>query len=86
MTITVSYPGRACLLGEHCDWRRGSSLAVPLAQGIRVTAEAALRGLAAISTMEGLLLQERWDIQGSVDQGGGQLRFVPASGVALRAR
>ena len=86
MTIKVSYPGRVCLLGEHCDWGGGSSLAVPLAQGICVTAEAAQEGLAAFSSMEGLLLQGRWDIQGSADQGGGHLRVVPAAVVALRAR
>ncbi len=86
MSITVSYPGRACLLGEHCDWGGGSSLAVPLAQGIHVTAEAAQCDLIAQSTLEGRLLEGRWSIEGSVDRGGGQLRFVPAAVVALRSR
>lgn len=28
-------PGRVCLLGEHCDWAHGASLAAPLPLGIR---------------------------------------------------
>jgi galactokinase len=86
MSITVSYPGRVCLLGEHCDWGGGSSLTVPLAQGIRIRAEPAAADLAVQSTVERRLLEGRWDIRGCVDPGGGELRFVPAAVVALRSR
>lgn len=86
MTVSVRYPGRACLLGEHCDWAGGASLTVPLDQGIRVSAVAAAGGLAVRATLEGQVLEGHWDLQPSVDPAGGPLRFVPAAALALRAR
>ena len=86
MSQTVHYPGRVCLLGEHCDWWGGASLTLPLDLGIRVSAEPAERGLTVRTTIEGEALQAHWDLQGSVDPNGGPLRFVPAAAAALRAR
>ncbi|MEC7949419.1 MAG: hypothetical protein VX265_17760 [Myxococcota bacterium] len=86
LSITVRYPGRACLLGEHCDWAGGASLTVPLAEGVRVVAEPAARDLRVRSAMEGRLLEGRWPTEGTVDRAGGTLRFVPAAAAALRAR
>jgi mevalonate kinase len=86
MSQTVRYPGRVCLLGEHCDWWGGASLTVPLEQGIQVCAEPAERGLSLRTTLEGQALQAEWDIHGGVDPAGGALRFVPAAAAALRAR
>lgn len=85
MSIAVRYPGRACLLGEHCDWAGGASLAVPLAEGIRVVAEPASRDLRVRSAFEGRLLEDRWPIEGAIERDGGALRFVPAAAAALRA-
>lgn len=86
MAITVHYPGRACLLGEHCDWAGGASLTVPLEQGIQVCAEPAQRDLAVATTLEGRVLEGHWDLCGKVDPEGGPLRFVPAAVAALRSR
>lgn len=86
MSQTVRYPGRACLLGEHCDWWGGASLTVPLEQGIRVNTKPAERGLHLKTTLEGQTLEGHWPIDGGVDPAGGALRFVPAAAAALRAR
>lgn len=85
MSISVRYPGRACLLGEHCDWAGGASLAVALPQGIRVVVEPAQRDLRVRSAVEGRLLEGRWPVEGAVDRGPDPLRFVPAAAAALRA-
>lgn len=45
-------PGRACLLGEHCDWAGGSDAAcvvVPLSAGVEVTVRRADWGVAVHS-------------------------------------
>jgi mevalonate kinase len=86
MSQTVRYPGRACLLGEHCDWWGGASLTVPLELGIRVSAKPAEHGLHLKTALEGQALQGHWPIDGVVDPAGGALRFVPAAAAALRAR
>ena len=86
MSQTVRYPGRACLLGEHCDWWGGASLTLPLELGIRVSAKPAERGLHLKTTLEGQTLEGHWPIDGGVDPAGGALRFVPAAAAALRAR
>lgn len=86
MSIAVRYPGRACLLGEHCDWAGGASLAVPMAEGVRVVAEPATRDLRVRSALEGRLVEGRWPVEGGVDRAGGALRFVPAAAAALRAQ
>jgi galactokinase len=85
VSIAVRYPGRACLLGEHCDWAGGASLAVPLAEGVRVVAEPAARDLRVRSALEGRLLEGRWPVEGAVERDGGTLRFVPAAAAALHA-
>ena len=41
MSDIIRYPGRACLLGEHCDWAGGSPT-VPLPLGVQVEVEAGL--------------------------------------------
>jgi len=86
VSISVRYPGRACLLGEHCDWAGGTSLAVPMEQGVRVVAEAAQRGLRVRSALGGRLLEGRWSLEGGVERSSDPLRFVPAAAAALRAR
>jgi galactokinase len=86
MTLAVRYPGRACLLGEHCDWAGGASLAIPLPLGVRIVVEPAEAGLRARSALEGRLLEDRWPVEGAIDRRGGPLRFVPAAAAALRSR
>jgi galactokinase len=75
--VVVRYPGRACLLGEHCDWAGGASLTVPLPMGIEIRAESNRQGIAIHSELDGELLEAEWDI--GTDQFQGPLRFVPAS-------
>ena len=86
MAIDVRYPGRACLLGEHCDWGGGASVAVPLPLGVAITVEAAERDIRIVTELEGQLLEGRWPVAGGVDPAGGSLRFVPAAAHALTAR
>ena len=77
-TIQVRYPGRVCVLGEHCDWAGGASLTVPLPLGIRINAEPARSTVTARSCLEGVLLEGSWD-PSAPQVGPGQLRFVPAA-------
>lgn len=76
-TIRVRYPGRACLLGEHCDWAGGSSLTVPTPMGIEVRAEHARDGLLVRSEMDGEFLEHRFATDGTTTVNG-PLRFIPA--------
>lgn len=85
-TITTTAPGRVCLLGEHCDWAGGSSLAAPLPMTVTVRADAADEGLSVRTTLEGEVLEGRWPAEGEVDPAGGPLRFVPAAAAALAHR
>lgn len=85
MTVRVRYPGRVCLLGEHCDWAGGASLAVPLPLGIDLRAERATEGLAVDALLEGELRSRRWALP-PVEPGGGPLAFVPAAAAVLAAR
>ncbi len=85
MSVEVRYPGRVCLLGEHCDWAGGASLVVPMPLGLSVRAEPAGTRLRATANLEGELLAGQWPVQGEVDPRGGPLRFVPAAAAVLAA-
>jgi mevalonate kinase len=83
MSTTIThYPGRIGLLGEHCDWYGGSSLAAPLPLGITVTATPRPSGLSCRSVMDGATLSGAWSGP-AVDRAGGPLRFVPAAASVL---
>lgn len=84
MSVTVWVPGRAALLGEHCDWAGGASLAVPLPLGVTIEARPAERKLTVETVLEGERLVGSWPESGLVDRAGGALRFAPAALVALR--
>ena len=84
--LSTSAPGRVALLGEHCDWAGGSSLAAPLPMGVTVSAERIADGLEVQTRLEGADLAGRWAEQGAVEPGGGTLRFVPAAAFALASR
>ncbi len=85
---SVWYPGRLCLVGEHCDWAGGSSLAIPVKRGIGVVARRADAGagVRVRSELEGERLEGRWPVHGEVDPDGGPLRFVPAALHLLASR
>lgn len=86
MPVVVRYPGRAALLGEHCDWAGGASLAIPLPLGVQVTVEAGTTGIRAHGAPHGALLATRVPCQGLVDRAGGPLRFVGAAAHVLTAQ
>jgi galactokinase len=86
MSLTVRYPGRACLIGEHCDWAGGASLAIPLPLSVQVTVEEAERDLRVRTALDGELQEGRWPIRGRIDRAGGALRFVPAAAALLHQR
>ena len=88
MMEIARYPGRVCLLGEHCDWYGGQSLAVPLPLHLTLTATTAAPrpGLTVRSPLEGGPPAEAWWPGGTVDRAGGPLRFVAAAAAALQAR
>lgn len=86
MLVSAWAPGRVALLGEHCDWAGGASLAAPLPMRVTVRVEAGEADLLASSTLEGARLEGRWPAQGQVDRRGGPLRFIPACAAALAAR
>ncbi len=83
MAVVVRYPGRICLLGEHCDWAGGASLVVPLPLSLAVHVEPAAEGLSVSAALGGELLEGRWPIEGGVFPGGGALRFAPAAAAVL---
>ncbi|MFT5682904.1 MAG: mevalonate kinase [Myxococcota bacterium] len=76
--IATRYPGRIGLLGEHCDWYGGASLAAPLPMGITVTATRRPAGLTCSAVMDGTPIRGSWPGP-VVDPAGGPLRFVPAA-------
>lgn len=78
-SIVVRYPGRACLLGEHCDWAGGASLTIALPMGIEVKAEPETKGIHIHTDLDGELLEGSWSTRGEVNPAGGPLRFVPAA-------
>jgi mevalonate kinase len=86
VSIVVRYPGRACLLGEHCDWAGGSSLALPIPLAIRVEAEPASQGIRAQSTLHGELLEGRWPLTGDRSPRRGPLRFIGGAAHLLSER
>ena len=75
------YPGRACLLGEHCDWAGGASLAVPLPLGVGARAVEPMGDahVSVVTRLQGSTLEGSWGPAGAVDPDGGPLRFVPAA-------
>lgn len=83
-TVRVRYPGRICLLGEHCDWAGGSSLTVPLPMGIDIRAEPARDGVTIKSELDGELIEGRWSWDTPKPENS-PLRFVPAAMAELKA-
>jgi galactokinase len=83
-TVMVRYPGRACLLGEHCDWAGGSSLTVPLPMGIEVRSEEARADITVHSEIDGELVEGRWSLEHKSTHHG-PLRFVGAAINVLHA-
>ena len=76
-SVRVRYPGRICLLGDHCDWAGGSSLTVPTPMSIDVRAERARDGVLVRSEMDGETLEHWFPLEERpIDRG--PLRFVPA--------
>ena len=76
--IAVRYPGRACLLGEHCDWAGGASLTVPLPMGVEIRGETTREDVVVRSALEGELLEGRWTIANRGNHVG-PLRYVSAA-------
>ena len=85
MSDIIRYPGRACLLGEHCDWAGGSSLTVPLPLGVQVEVEAGLSDIRAQSELHGRLLEGSWPVKGLVNTSTDPLRLVGAAAHCLTA-
>jgi mevalonate kinase len=83
-TVRVRYPGRICLLGEHCDWAGGSSLTVPLPMGIDIRAEPARDGVTIKSELDGDLIEGHWSWDSPRPENG-PLRFVPAAMAEMKA-
>ncbi len=86
LALVVQYSGRACLLGEHCDWAEGSSLAVPTPMGIRLAIEDAREGLFLRTALHGELYELTVSLDAQPDPLAGHLRFVGAAVAALRER
>ena len=51
-TVHIRYPGRALVLGDHCDWAGGCSLTIPLPLGIELTAEPGTSSISVHSELE----------------------------------
>ncbi|RME24246.1 MAG: hypothetical protein D6798_11645, partial [Deltaproteobacteria bacterium] len=83
MAVVVRYPGRLCLLGEHCEWAGGASLVIPLSQSLAVHVEPARTGLSASAALGGELLHGRWPVDGGPIPDSGALRLVPAAASVL---
>lgn len=76
--IRCAYPGRACLLGEHCDWYGGASLAVPLPMAVEAAARPGPHAISIETTLDGRPAAGAW-AHPAVEPAGGPLRFVPAA-------
>lgn len=91
MAISVRYPGRICLLGEHCDWAGGASLTVPLPLGIGLVAERGTDKVGIRTILDGHLIDGHWTLAQLHSWAGspperwpeGPLRFVPAAAACL---
>ena len=81
--VHLRYPGRALVLGDHCDWAGGCSLTVPIPLGIELTAEPSTSSISIHSELEGEVLEGSWDTQ-QPKSSRGPLRFVPAAIETLR--
>jgi len=80
----VRYPGRALVLGDHCDWAGGSTLSIPIPLGIEIVAEPATDTVTVRSELEGELLEGRWSLD-VTHRPTGPLRFVAAALQTLRS-
>lgn len=91
MPIVVQYSGRACLLGEHCDWAGGQSLTVPLPLSVRLAVDDAPEGkdggqIRLRTALHGELYDHRFALDGAGAPAEGPLRYAPAAAAALHAR
>jgi galactokinase len=76
--VHIRYPGRALVLGDHCDWAGGCSLTIPLPLGIELTAEPGTTSISVHSELDGEVIEGRWPVS-DPRRDRGPLRFVPAA-------
>lgn len=76
--VHIRYPGRALILGDHCDWAGGCSLTIPIPLGIELTAEPGTSSIRIHSELDGELLEGTWELE-NPKPNRGPLRFVPAA-------
>lgn len=85
MPLVVQYSGRACLLGEHCDWAGGASLTVPLPMSVRLAVEDASEGIRLRTALHGQLHDQRVELNHpDASTAPPALRFLPAAVAALQ--
>jgi len=82
--IHIRYPGRALVLGDHCDWAGGCSLTIPLPLGIELTAEPSTSSVSVHSELDGEVIEGTW-AHSDPKPDRGPLRFVPAAIRTLQA-
>lgn len=83
----ASAPGRVCLVGEHCDYAKGMSVAVPLSEGVTIYGDRRRDEVVSITSgLEGKVHEISFDLRTIPSLDDHTLRYCTAAVQTLRER